>query len=190
MGPDDLVLDFFAGAATTAHAVMELNAEDGGERRFIMVSSTEATAEEPDKNICRDITARRIRLLNAADETSKYADLVAEFAYLQARDIRFENVDYDLQPQEIWNILQTIHELPLTSYVQSQGWNEQSSDAATLIYADKVTKPLVVRLNELVQQRRSTFVYTWAPGQIEQEFGGRDVEVLSVHDTLVKRFQQ
>ncbi len=40
--PGDLVLDFFAGSGTTAHAVMKLNAEDGGKRRYILVSSTEA----------------------------------------------------------------------------------------------------------------------------------------------------
>ena len=43
---DDLVLDFFAGSGTTAHAVMKLNAEDGGNRRFILVSSTEAVEEQ------------------------------------------------------------------------------------------------------------------------------------------------
>ena len=47
--PGDLILDFFAGSATTAQAVMELNAEDDSQRRFIMVSSTEATPDEPDK---------------------------------------------------------------------------------------------------------------------------------------------
>jgi len=106
VGPGELVLDFFAGAATTAQAVMELNAEDGGERRFIMVSSTEKTGEEPDKNVCRDITAQRIRLLNASDDDSKYAELVAEFAYLRTREIDFENLDYDIQPQRYgiyWN---------------------------------------------------------------------------------------
>ncbi len=190
MGPDDLVLDFFAGSATTAHAVMELNAEDGGERRFIMVSSTEATIEEPNTNICRDITARRIRLLNNADESSKYADLAAEFAYLRARDITFENLDYDLTPQEIWNILQTIHDFPLNEYSPSNGWQEQSNETTTLIYADKVSKPLMACLGKLIEERRNTFVYTWAPGQITEEFNGRDIEVLSVHDTLVKRFQQ
>ena len=40
MGPDDIVLDFFSGSATTAHAVMQLNAEDGGHRKFIMVHGT------------------------------------------------------------------------------------------------------------------------------------------------------
>ena len=44
--PDDLVLDFFAGSGTTAHAVMKLNKEDGGNRRFILVSSTEAVEEK------------------------------------------------------------------------------------------------------------------------------------------------
>src|SRR5699024_8393415 len=42
-GACDLVMDFFAGSSTTAHAVMELNAEDGGNRRYIMVQIPEAT---------------------------------------------------------------------------------------------------------------------------------------------------
>lgn len=109
---------------------------------------------------------------------------------MKARKIPFENLDYDLKPQEIWNILQTIHDLPLTEYVQSSGWMEQSTYTVTLIYADQVTKPLLARLNALIDEGRSIFVYAWAPGQIEQELGGREVEVLSVHDTIVKRFQQ
>lgn len=43
---DDLILDFFAGSSTTAHAVMQLNAEDGGNRKFIMVQLPEATDEK------------------------------------------------------------------------------------------------------------------------------------------------
>lgn len=42
---DDIVLDFFSGSATTAHAVMQLNAEDGGNRKFILVQLPEATKE-------------------------------------------------------------------------------------------------------------------------------------------------
>lgn len=44
-GPDDLICDFFAGSATTAHAVMKLNAEDGGNRRHIMVQVAETINE-------------------------------------------------------------------------------------------------------------------------------------------------
>ena len=63
---DSLVLDFFSGSATTAHAVMQLNAEDGGTRRFIMVQLPEAAEmEEAAKaagfaNIC-EIGEERIR---------------------------------------------------------------------------------------------------------------------------------
>lgn len=45
-GPDDLICDFFAGSATTAHAVMKLNAEDGGNRRHMMVQVAEAINEK------------------------------------------------------------------------------------------------------------------------------------------------
>jgi adenine-specific DNA-methyltransferase len=43
-GPDDLIMDFFAGSATAAHAVLALNADDGGNRRFVMVQLAESTA--------------------------------------------------------------------------------------------------------------------------------------------------
>lgn len=63
---NDLVLDFFSGSATTAHAVMQLNAEDGGNRKFIMVQLPEKCDEKSEaykagyKTIC-DIGKERIR---------------------------------------------------------------------------------------------------------------------------------
>ena len=63
---DDIILDFFSGSATTAHAVMQLNAEDGGKRQFIMVQLPELTDEKSEafkagyKNIC-EIGKERIR---------------------------------------------------------------------------------------------------------------------------------
>lgn len=51
---DDLILDFFAGSGTTGHAVMKLNAEDGGNRRFILCTNNE-------NNICREVTYERIK---------------------------------------------------------------------------------------------------------------------------------
>ena len=67
---DDIVLDFFSGSATTAHAVMQLNAEDGGCRKFIMVQLPEVTDEKSEaykagyKNIC-EIGKERIRRAGA-----------------------------------------------------------------------------------------------------------------------------
>lgn len=67
LGNDDIILDFFSGSATTAHAVMQLNAEDGGSRKFIMVQLPEACDEKSEafkagyKNICEIGKERIIR---------------------------------------------------------------------------------------------------------------------------------
>ena len=64
--PNSIILDFFSGSATTAHAVMQLNAEDGGNRKFIMVQLPEKCDEKSEaykagyKTIC-DIGEERIR---------------------------------------------------------------------------------------------------------------------------------
>ena len=80
---DSLILDFFSGSATTAHAVMKLNAEDGGNRKFIMVQLPEKTEEKSEaykagyKNIC-EIGKERIR---------RAGKKVKEEAGLQGQDL-------------------------------------------------------------------------------------------------------
>lgn len=86
---EDIILDFFSGSATTAHAVMQLNAEDGGNRRFIMVQLPEMTDEKSEaykagyKNIC-EMGKERIRRAGAkikfeweAEATKKNSELFA-----------------------------------------------------------------------------------------------------------------
>lgn len=57
----DIILDSFAGSGTTMHSVMDLNKEDGGDRKCIMVQMPESSGKEPDKNICKDITRERVK---------------------------------------------------------------------------------------------------------------------------------
>ncbi len=76
---DDIILDFFSGSATTAHAVMQLNAEDGGNRRFIMVQLPEVCDEKSEaykagyKNIC-EIGKERIRKAGEKIQTTLMED--------------------------------------------------------------------------------------------------------------------
>lgn len=58
---DATILDFFAGSGTTGHAVMKLNAEDGGSRKFIVCTNNE-------NNICRDVTYERIKRVIAKED--------------------------------------------------------------------------------------------------------------------------
>ena len=79
---DDIILDSFAGSGTTGHAVINLNAEDGGKRKFILV--------EMDENIARNITAERIkRVINQSGIGTK-ADLPSSFRFCELGPTLFD----------------------------------------------------------------------------------------------------
>lgn len=100
---DDIVLDFFAGSGTTAHAILQLNAEDGGDRRFILVSNTEATDEEPHKNLCRDVCAERVR--SVIQGYGRVEGLDGEFAYLRAVRLSQGALPFELTAEMAWRTL-------------------------------------------------------------------------------------
>jgi len=84
---DDIVLDFFSGSASTAHAVTLLNSEDGGSRRFIMVQLPEVTDENSEaykagyKNIC-EIGKERMRRTDIGFKVFRTADTNIRWAHL------------------------------------------------------------------------------------------------------------
>lgn len=99
---DALILDFFSGSATTAHAVMKLNAEDGGKRQFIMVQLPEVTDEKSEarkagyENIC-EIGKERIRRAGKKirEEAGQAADgLDTGFRVLKLDSSNMEDVFY------------------------------------------------------------------------------------------------
>lgn len=101
---DDIVLDFFSGSATTAHAVMQLNAEDGGNRKFIMVQIPEATSEGSEayksgyKTIC-EIGKERIRragqkILSENEGKEGIENLDIGFRVLKLDDTNMKDVYY------------------------------------------------------------------------------------------------
>ena len=98
---NDIILDFFSGSATTAHAVMQLNAEDGGKRKFIMVQLPELTDEKSEaykagyKNIC-EIGKERIRRAGKKilEEHPDAKDLDIGFRVLKCDSSNMEDVYY------------------------------------------------------------------------------------------------
>ena len=62
----DIVLDFFAGSGTTAHAVLELNREDGGKRQFILVTNNETNELNPN-GIATDVTSKRLKRIMSGE---------------------------------------------------------------------------------------------------------------------------
>lgn len=105
---DDIILDFFSGSATTAHAVMQLNAEDGGNRKFICVQLPEVCDEKSEaykagyKTIC-DIGMERIRragkkILEEQDAQMKLGD-----EDKKPLDIGFKVFELDTSNLKTWD---------------------------------------------------------------------------------------
>lgn len=102
---DSIILDFFSGSATTAQATMQLNSEDDGNRRFIMVQLPEKTNEESEAykagygNIC-EIGKERIRRAGKKIEEETHADIDYGFRVFKIdsgnmKDVYYKPLEYD-----------------------------------------------------------------------------------------------
>lgn len=185
-GDEDTVLDFFAGSATTAQAVMELNSEDGGRRKYIMSSSTEVTSDQPDKNVCKDLTAKRLHLLNLNDE--KYKNFNTNFAYLRCREIEPLLIDDEVTPEVAWSILEAHHGLPLSSWEGDSHYAIHESDDIILVLVDHWNADVEVKINSLLESSVPLFLYAFEPGQITNLDKGASVEIRNVRNTLRRLF--
>lgn len=192
VGDDDLVLDFFAGSGTTAHALLKLNAEDDGSRRFIMVSNTEATAEEPEKNLCRDVCARRIRNAIAGDD--KDGGLPGDFAYLRTRRIAWDDVLYELDDGALWTLLQLRHDRPVRPFdpaapVQIAHPDPRRPADPIIAFLPRVTEEAVAQLRQLAVLG-SLVAFSPAPALLRDALAMPTVPVEQVPDRLLAEFPQ
>lgn len=194
-GPDDLVVDFFAGSGTTGHAVLALNAEDGGDRRFILVSCTEATAAEPDKNVCRDITQRRLAAaVNGYTVHTKKGFKPVEglgggFAYLRARRVGIGELGA-LSADPVWLAVALFHfgMIPANA-VAGEAWYAAVTDDACVAYLPRVDGESVRKLLDLMDKSDApATVYTHQVSALRQRLGRPEAEILPVPEMIVKRF--
>ena len=204
---DDLIMDFFAGSGTTAQAVLELNREDEGQRRFIMVSATEATTDDPDKNICRDVCAERIRRVIGGYGGKEGTG--GDFAYLRVKRIPQEDVLSEIDHAQVWTALQLIHRQSFSvPFDSAQGTPAgslgersrtqhyatlppllQSIDAASgLIYVTSINDSSAEQIAVLSRQTAHLTVYTWQPGLLRERLAGEGITVEQIPQFLVNRF--
>ena len=115
---DSIILDFFSGSATTAHATMQLNSEDNGNRKFIMVQLFELTDEKSEaykagyKNIC-EIGKERIRRAGdkiLEESTNKNLDIGFKVFKLDSSNLEKWDPDYDNLEQTLLTNMENIKE--------------------------------------------------------------------------------
>lgn len=188
-GPNDLVLDFFAGSGTTAHAVHKLNAEDGGKRRVILVSSTEATVDTPEKNLCRDVCATRVRRVIEGYTPAggePVPGLGGDFAYLRTRRIPAGRL-LDIDHAQVWTALQLMHRDTLAPFEPGKFCWAGDEDEAVM-YLPRFLRADAPLLRKQVKRSASVVLYSWQPRAVAQHLRAAHVTHLAVPDTLARRF--
>lgn len=187
-GDGDIVLDFFAGSGTTGHAVLALNAEGDDERKFILVSATEATTAEPEKNVCRDVTRRR---LVAAIEGYSYKTKIKQesvdgvggnFAYLVTRRIEVGHLHADIQHEQIWHHIQQFHGYGLQPFARCQPVQSTDTDQARLIYATEIDETAVKTIVEMIEKQSAVVLYSWQPELLKQRILSEQVRFEKIPD--------
>ncbi len=191
-GPQDIILDFFAGSGTTGHAVLAQNAEDEGERRFILVSSTESTADEPNKNVCRDITQKRIyKAVNGYSYTTKNGlkevlGLGGDAAYLRTHRIKSGRL-LEIEHSQVWTALQLAHLNSFTEY-KATPFLWVGDEESAICYVPRFRGDMAAALRRKVKESASVAFYSWQPQTLRQHIRDSHVTHLSVSDTLTRRF--
>lgn len=189
--PGDIVLDFFAGSGTTAQAVLNLNREDGGNRQFILVSNTEATADAPDKNLCRDVCAERVRRVIEGYTNKKgeaVAGLGSGFAYLRARRISAASVFRRIQHEQVWTALQLIHGVPLSLFDKAASLHVATAKRGLVLYVTQVNDAVIDALSLSVHSADQAIVYAWQPALLAQRLVDPRLSFEAIPAFLVERF--
>lgn len=190
--PGDIVLDFFAGSGTTAQAVAKLNAEDNGERRFILISNSEATEEAPGKNLCRDVCAERVRRIMGGYINAKGEDiegLGGSFAYLRTRQVPMHRLPTKIAHGEVWYALQLLHEAPLQPWGDYGFQAIEAHDGWVAYLADQKTDS-IERLQAWLDKAEPIRgrVYSWSPERFEAQAPSLDWP--RIPDALQARFSK
>jgi adenine-specific DNA-methyltransferase len=200
---DALILDPFAGSGTTGHAVLKKNSEDGGKRRFVLLSSTEATEEEPGKNLCRDVCAVRLaKAINGYETKSKkkkgprmipVAGLGGGFQYLSTHRVPMHRLEESLSDEMVWMFALMACDHVLSKVSSPLSISIRASDQHKVIYcANTRSSTLDLLVKEVQAHAGKSVVLSWAPEAVEDALGAmaEEVSIVRVPEDLRRVFKQ
>lgn len=188
------ILDFFAGSGTTGHAVLELNKQDGGNRRFILCTNNE-------NNICEEVTYERIKRVIKGYKNKKgekVDGLGGNLSYYKTDLVNVEKLHRVSDEAKIKITYQAGEMIALRedtpNEVEKTDWWQVFSggEKITAIYFKEDKQKLSELVKKLEKEQKPTvlYVFSWGKNEYKNEFTSKLIHVEDIPDPILEVYKE
>ncbi len=191
---ESIVLDFFAGSGTTGHAVLELNKQDGGNRKFILCTNNE-------NNICEEVTYERIKKVVKGFKNKKgekTEGLGGNLSYYKTDLVNTENLQTISDELKIKVTYQagemiSVRENTLSEIDKNDWWQIfEGNGRLTAVYF-KEDKTKIEELVVLIEKRKlptTLYIFSWGKNEYRNEYSTEYIKVEDIPEPILEVYKE
>lgn len=186
---DAIILDFFAGSGTTGQAVLELNRQDGGNRRFILNTNSES-------NICEKVTYERLK--KVINGYGKIPGLGGNLRYYKTDLVDIEKLHHTPDNAKIKLTYQAgemiaLRENTLNEVEKNEWWQIfEGLRRNTAIYfkEDKEKLQLLVDKLEKTKKPCALYIFSWGKNEYKSEYSSKNIRVEDIPEPILEVYKE
>ncbi len=191
---ESIVLDFFAGSGTTGHAVLELNKEDGGNRKFILCTNNES-------NIAEEVTYERLKRVIRGYKNKKGEKIEAlggNLSYYKTDLVDIEKLQRISDESKIKVTYQAgemiaIRENTLSEVDKNDWWQIfENEEKKTAIYFKEDKSKLLELIKLLEKEDKSTvlYIFGWGKNEYKNEYSSKNIKVEDIPEPIIEVYKE
>lgn len=191
---DAIILDFFAGSGTTGHAVLELNKQDGGNRKFILCTNNE-------NKIAEDVTYERLKRVIEGYKNKKgekVDGITSNLSYYKTDIIDIEKLHRISDESKIKITYQAgemiaIRENTLNESAKNDWWQIfENREKKTAIYfkEDKAKLPELINILEKENMPTVLYVFGWSKNEYRNEYSTKNIKVEDIPEPIIEVYKE
>ena len=198
---DSIVLDFFAGSGTTGHAVLELNKEDGGSRKFILCTNNENNNGNGSGGIAESVCYPRIKNVIKGykdKKNEKVAGLGGNLSYYQTDLVNIEKIHKIPDEAKIRVTYQAgemiaVREDTLNEVEKNDWWQIfEGKDKLTAIYFKEDKAKLAELIAKLEKKNLPTalYIFSWGKNEYKGEYSSANIMVEDIPEPIIEVYKE
>lgn len=191
---DATILDFFAGSGTTGHAVLDLNKQDGGNRKFILCTNNE-------NNICEEVTYERIKRVISGykgKDGEKVEGIGGNLRYYKTDLVNIEKLHNTPDQAKVKLTYQAgemigLKENTLTEVEKNEWWQIfEGKNKTTAIYFKEDKEKLVELVDKLESKKQKTvlYIFSWGKNEYKSEYSSQYIKVEDIPEPILEVYKE